>query len=270
MATPPNSPSLIGSRILICRPEPEASRLAACLREAGADTAVVPLLDRQPLAESPEQRTVIQNIDQFHHVIAVSPYAARLLTDLLDTWWPQLPAGLHWYGVGAGTARVLSQAGLTPHWPERGVDSEALLELPSLKSVAGEKVLLVRGEQGRALIANTLQHRGAEVTALPLYRRYCPEQAQVELPQTLKRFDPHAVVILSGETLNNFIALGENTDHTLWQRLLVLPVQRVADQAAATGFHRLCIPDSLQDDDIVAAVARSLPNEFNKNDDQRD
>ncbi len=258
MATPPSDRPLSGQRILICRPEPEASRLADGFRANGATVEVVPLLERLPLPESAQQRSLIQNIDQYHHVIAVSPYAARLLVELLDTWWPQPPAGLHWYGVGGGTAQALAQAGLKPHWPERGHDSEALLALPQLASPSGQKVLLVRGDQGRELIADTLRQRGAEVTALALYSRQCPDTARTLLPRALAHFDPHAVVVLSGETLNNFIALGENSDHTLRQRLLVLPVQRVADQAAAAGFRNLCLPDSLQDDHIVAAVARRL------------
>ncbi|MDC0661324.1 uroporphyrinogen-III synthase [Marinobacter sp. SS21] len=258
MAIPPSSRPLSGQRILICRPEPEASRLADGFRAKGATTEVVPLLERLPLPESAAQRSLIQHIDQYHHIIAVSPYAARLLVEQLDTWWPQPPVGLHWYGVGSGTAQVLGQAGLRPHWPEWGNDSEALLALPQLASPSGQKVLLVRGDQGRELIRDTLRQRGADVTALSLYSRRCPATAQTQLPQSLTHFDPHAVVVLSGETLNNFIALGENSDHTLRQRLLVLPVQRVADRAAAAGFCNLCIPDSLQDDHIVAAVARRL------------
>ncbi|MDX1755183.1 MAG: uroporphyrinogen-III synthase [Marinobacter sp.] len=258
MATPPSKPPLAGHRVLICRPEPEASRLAARFQAAGADTRIVPLLERQSLPDSPQRRSLIQNIDQFQHVIAVSPYAARLLLESLDTWWPQLPVGIHWYGVGGGTARVLEQAGLAPHWPRQGHDSEALLALPELHAVSGEKVLLVRGEQGREVLADSLRQRGAEVTPLALYSRHCPAQARATLPQALNTFNPDAVIALSGETLNNFIALGENTDHTLGQRLLVLPVPRVADRASAAGFHNLCIPASLQDDDIVAAVTQSL------------
>ena len=249
---------LAGRRILICRPQPEAGRLAQAFRAAGAAAEVLPLLERQPLPETPDQRQLIQDLDQFHHIIAVSPYAARLLLERLDTWWPQPPFGLHWYGVGQGTAAVLRQAGLPALCPEEGHNSEALLTLPSLRQLDQQRVLLVRGDNGRELLREQLQSRGGRVSVLALYRRQCPEPARQRLPQLLQTFDPQAVVTLSGETLNNFIALGENSDHTLYQRLLVVPVQRVADQAARAGFRKLCVPDALGDEEVVAAVARCL------------
>ncbi len=105
----PDPRPLTGRRILICRPEPEASRLAHCFREAGADVRVLPLIGREPLPETPETHTLIQNLDHYSHVIAVSPYAASLFMALADNWWPQLPMGIRWYGVGRGTAAVLTR-----------------------------------------------------------------------------------------------------------------------------------------------------------------
>nr|WP_236744009.1 uroporphyrinogen-III synthase [Marinobacter similis] len=114
MATPPAKlPDLQGRHILICRPEPEASRLAQCFREAGAVPRVLSLIEREPLPETPERRTLILSLDHYTHIITVSPYAARLLLDEVDTWWPQIPTGIRWYAVGAGTAAVLAEQGLS-------------------------------------------------------------------------------------------------------------------------------------------------------------
>ncbi len=258
MATHPNNPSLTGRRILVCRPEPQASRLAQCFRDAGADALALPMIEREPLPETPSQRNLIQHLDQFHHVVAVSPYAAELLLALIDTWWPQLPEGLNWYGVGAGTAKVLADAGLPAQWPLEGVSSEDLLQLSALNHLHGERVLIARGESGRELLRETLIARGAEVTALPLYRRQPPEYSAEQLNQSLGSFSPDAIIALSAETLNNFIALNDNSDHNLKQRLLVLPVQRVAELATSTGFTNVCVPDSLTDSDVVAAVVQRL------------
>jgi len=259
MATPPpESRPLAGRRILVCRPQPEADRLAACFREAGADARAFPLLVREPLPEDPATRTLFLNLDEFTHVIAVSPYAATLLLEWLDTWWPQAPTGIRWYGVGAGTAAILSEYGLDTHQPETGHTSEDLLQLPDLAALDHEKVLLVRGQEGRELIPQTLEQRGARVTVLPLYRRYCPDYDEVTLNAMLNNFSPEAIVTLSGETLNNLIALGENTGHNLENTLLVVPVERIAEQARAAGLRRTCVPGSLADSTIVAAVAKQL------------
>lgn len=259
MATPQPEPSqLRGRRVLICRPEPEASRLAQRFREAGAEARILPLIEREPIPETPERRTLILNLDQFSHIIAVSPYAARLLLDELDTWWPQIPSGIRWYAVGAGTAAVLAEQGLSTRKPAQGWTSEALLALPSLNHVEGDRILLVRGEDGRELIRQTLEQRGARVTLLPLYRRLVPAHPSEHVNRILGDFNPDALVTLSGETLNNLIALCANSGHNLYDRLLIVPADRVADQARAAGFEYPCIPGSLADNDIVATVAVQL------------
>lgn len=208
--------------------------------------------------DDPSIRTRILDIDQFSHVIAVSPYAARLLTEWLDTWWPQTPSGVLWYGVGAGTAAVLSDYGLDTRQPVTGYTSEALLDLPELARFDHEKVLIVRGEQGRDLLPETLSARGASVTLLPLYRRFAPEHDEAALQHSITAFDPEVVVTLSGETLNNLISLSKNTGHNLENCLLVVPVERIADQAHKAGLHHTCVPESLADHAIVAAVAQQL------------
>ncbi len=191
MATPqPDSLPLEGRRILICRPQPEADRLASRFCDAGADARVMPLIAREPLPEDPATRTLILNLDEFAHVIAVSPYAAALLLDWLDEWWPQAPTDIHWYGVGAGTATVLSNYGLETRQPETGHTSEDLLQLPELATLEHEKVLVVRGQEGRELIPQTLERRGARVTVLPLYRRFCPDYDKATLNAMLNDFSP--------------------------------------------------------------------------------
>ena len=255
MVTPPSKAGANnGLRILVCRPEPEASRLADAIRAAGHTPLVLPLIERHPLPETPEQRSLIQDLDHFHHIIAVSPYAARQLLDRIDPWWPQFPTGIHWYGVGKGTASVLESAGLTPVSPSRGWTSEALLEAPELASLEHEKVLIARGDHGRELLRKTLQERGARVTVLPLYRRRCPEHQPEQLRTLLGDAPPDAIIALSGETLNNLIALGENSVHNLYNALLVVPAARVAEQARDAGFRRVLVPDGLDAPALIASI----------------
>ena len=241
-------------RILVCRPEPEASRLADAIRAAGHTPLVLPLIERQPLPESPEQRSLIQDLDLFHHIIAVSPYAARQLLERIDPWWPQFPTGIHWYGVGKGTAAVLEAAGLSPVSPSQGWTSEALLEAPELANLQHQKVLIARGDHGRELLRETLQDREASVTVLPLYRRRCPEHPPEQLRELLGDGPPDVIIALSGETLNNLIALGENSVHNLYNALLVVPAARVAEQARAAGFRRVLVPEGLDARSLITSI----------------
>jgi len=246
---------LQGRRILICRPEPEAQRLAQAFQAAGAEVRQMPLVAREPLPETPERRAILQDLDSFSHIIAVSPYTASLLLEEIEHWWPQIPMGIHWYGVGSGTAGVFARHGLKPRKPASGWTSEALLTMPTLKNLSNEKVLLARGENGRELIRQTLEQRGARITVLPLYRRFRPYYAANELQDNFAVFQPEVIIALSGETLNNLIDVGSSFQQTLQEALLVVPAERVSEQARNSGFRNVLVPEGLADQDLVTSVA---------------
>lgn len=251
-------PSLAGARILVCRPEPKASALCLDLQRLGADARALPMIVIEPAQETPQSRTLIQDFDQFDCIVVVSPIAADLLLTLLDAWWPQLPAGQTWYAIGPGTARRLQQAGIDCHAPEQGHDSESLLETPALQHLNDQKILICAGEGGRPLLADTFRERGARVEKLALYRRRAPDYSPAQIDQALVQFNPDALVILSGETLNNLLALSQNADRQLFQRLLIVPTERIAQQARAVGFSRCIVPDRLDNPALALQLTKAL------------
>ncbi|OZB20224.1 MAG: uroporphyrinogen III synthase [Marinobacter sp. 34-60-7] len=249
---------LRGRRVLICRPEPEASRLASAFEAVGASARTLPLMVREPLPETPEQRSILQDLDHYTHIIAVSPFAARCLLAAIDRWWPQIPTGVHWYGVGAGTAAEFQRHGLRPRMPANGWTSEALLALPSLQHLQHERVLLARGEHGRELIRDTLTQRGAQLTVLPLYRRYQPYYPSEQINDIFCDFQPEVIVALSGETLNNLNDICRSDPEPARRALVVVPAERVAEQAHNAGFHQVLVPEGLSDEQLIASVAARL------------
>ncbi|MGP4842909.1 uroporphyrinogen-III synthase [Marinobacter sp. 1Y8] len=259
MASTSNNAALAGMRILICRPQPDADRVALALQAAGADTRCLPMLALTPTPDNPERRSQIQQLAEYQHVIAVSPGAARAFLEYADEWWPQWPVGLHWYGVGSGTADALRHAGLTVTTPADGYTSEHLLSVPALAAPAGERVLIAKGAGGRELLGHTLRQRGARVDDMVLYQRTCPDYDTATMTATLADFNPHAIIVLSGETLNNLVALGKNTDKQLMQRTLLVPVPQVAEQARKAGFERAAVPDQLTPEGLIQCLT-GLPS----------
>lgn len=218
----------------------------------------MPLVAREPLPETPERRSLLLELDSFSHIIAVSPYAARLLLDEIEQWWPQMPMGIQWYGVGAGTAAVFSQHGIRPRMPAHGWTSEALLALPSLQRLEHQRVLLARAEHGRELIRQTLEQRGARITVLPLYRRFRPYYPPEQVQDNFDAFEPEVIIVLSGETLNNLIETGTDHPQMLDKALLVVPADRIAEQARIAGFSNVLVPEGLTDPELLASVAARL------------
>ena len=90
-------------RLLLTRPQEESQALAATLSAAGVFSSSLPLLSIQPLAETPEQRASLLDLQRYAAVIVVSKPAARMGLALLEQRWSPLPR-VSWFSVGAATA----------------------------------------------------------------------------------------------------------------------------------------------------------------------
>lgn len=225
-------------RLLLTRPAEECVALAAALSDVGIHSASMPLLAIEPLSETAEQRAAMLELDRYCAVVVVSKPAARLALARLKRYWPQPPAGQAWFSVGAATGAILKEHGLNVCWPAVGDDSEALLALPRLAEaldVTSPRVLILRGEGGRELIAETLHQRGALVDKLELYRRYLPDYPPGILTQTLRSERLNAVVVSSGQGLQSLRELAGSDWTALRELPLFVPSPRVAEMATTLG-----------------------------------
>ncbi|WP_242169779.1 MULTISPECIES: uroporphyrinogen-III synthase [unclassified Pseudomonas] len=225
-------------RVLLTRPAEESSALAATLSEAGIFSSSLPLLDIEALPVTAEQHAVFRDLSRYSAVIVVSKPAARLALHLLDQPWPQLP----WFSVGAATAQVLADHGLNVHYPPSGDDSEALLALPALREAIarpGARVLILRGEGGRELLAERLREQGASVDYLELYRRLLPAYAAGALMQRIQLERLNGVVVSSGQGFLHLQALAGEDWPVVAQLPLFVPSPRVYEMARAAGAEKV-------------------------------
>jgi uroporphyrinogen-III synthase len=242
-------------RLLVTRPDGQQGALCRQLEEAGFSVCHQPLLELQAIpALSPAQRQLVLDLDRYQHVIFVSANAIRFGMAWIQSLWPQLPPALNWYAVGAASAALLREHGLSPLMPQTSADSEGLLERPELLAVSGERVLLVRGAGGRTLLRQTLQARGARVAELECYHRRCPSLAAGRMAQIVAACQ--MVLLSSGEGLDNMLSLLSPAETTkLRHTPLVVPSRRVAEMAAAAGFDRVVRATSAADEAMLQAVA---------------
>ena len=257
MATGPNKSALAGRRILVCRPARKAAETCSALREAGADARAMPMLSIEPRELDGRDRSLLQHLDHYQKVIAVSPSAAQLLLEQLDQWWPQWPVGIEWWGPGPGTAEVFGNAGLSGRFPTGGHDTEALLAEPAFdnENLRQQRVLVARGESGREALIEGLNARGARTAILSLYQRRAVEWDQDTVERTFREFDPDTIVALSGDTLKNLMELVHNTSEVLAHRRLVVPVARIALWARDAGFDDVQVPKNLSPIGLVDECA---------------
>ena len=230
---------MMGWRLLLTRPAHESAALAATLAEQGIYSSSLPLLAIEALSESAEQRAVVAELQRYCAVIVVSKPAARLGLELLDRYQSPVIAEQPWFSVGAATAQILQEHGLQVHYPEHADDSEALLALPQLQqalmATSNPRVLILRGESGRELLAERLRGQGVQVDYLPLYRRVLPAYPPAALVGRVQTERLNALVVSSGQGFTHLRELAADAWTDLARLPLFVPSPRVAEMARAAG-----------------------------------
>ena len=223
---------LAGRTVLVTRPRQQAAALSQAIRAAGGVAFEFPALDIEAVPVA-GLRALLAQLADADIAIFISPNASQFgLTAIRAAG--RLPDAV--FAVGPGTARVLREQGLSQVITPPGQDSEALLALPQLQAVAGKRVAIVRGVGGRALLADTLTARGAQVHFVECYRRGRPQADAAPLLARWQAGGIDAVTVASAETLHNLAALlGEAGAPLLAGTPLFAPHEKIAEAARRLG-----------------------------------
>lgn len=246
----------MSAALVLTRSDTDNRRLAGRLQAQGITGISLPLLQIDPQPETPEQRSLMLELDRYHAVMVVSPIAARQGLERMDVYWPQPPAAIEWFAVGGGTAAVLEDYGLPVQIPQDGQDSEALLRLPAwqrLLSLPDLRVLIWRGMGGRDHLASTIVNAGGRVDLLELYQRNMPATLANDLNAAAEQ-GARAIVILSGQALQHWQrAAGSAWEQQRHWRCWV-PGARIASLAQQLGCTDVVVCQGADDDNVLAAV----------------
>lgn len=216
--------------VLLIRPDQHSDPLELALRDLGYPVYQQAVIKIVPLPVD-EQAINDWCATHWHGVIVISPNAARVFAkQLKDKSWPTADT---YYTVGSGTCEVLMPLCQKPiTYPAAGYTSEHLLALPELAELKGQKWLIITGENGRALLPETLTERGAEVTIAEVYQR---QPTVDELPQAepLWQDNVEYIMVSSVEQLRLFYEhISEPAKLWAQQAQWVVPTGRVAGQLA--------------------------------------
>ena len=237
--------SLAGRGVVVTRPRDLAAAFAARIERLGARAIVFPTLEIQPLPVP----AALGEIARFDFVVFVSPSAVRVARRMLPAW----PQGLPAVAISGGTQRELDAAGIAPVIVSSATaDSEGLLAAPALQQMAGKRVLIVRGDDGRALLGESLAARGARVEYAQCYRRVRPDADPAPLLEAWRRGEVAAVIALSAQALANFVDL---THGALVATPLFVPHGRIARRAQALGVREIVLAAPGDDAMIERLVA---------------
>jgi len=220
---------------VVTRPREQAGGLAARIEAAGGRALVYPAIEIQDLPDARAALEAIARLDSFQLAVFVSPTAVRKAFELMaKRAWPR---GLRAAGVGGATRAELEAAGVKSVLaPQERSDSEALLALPELADMAGQRVVIFRGEGGREALAEGLATRGAQVEYAACYRRARPDTDVRPLVAAWGRGEVDAVTVSSSSGLRNLVALLGAPGRALLEAApLFVPHARVAEEARRLG-----------------------------------
>jgi uroporphyrinogen-III synthase len=222
---------------LVTRPVDQSVRLTQRLQDLGAEVIAFPALAIVGPQRPEMLNQHLAEIEHYDWIVFVSPTAVQFGLAALRQIAPASLAKINAAAVGAGTASALRAAGCSNVIvPEAGADSEDLLALPEFADLSGRRVLILRGEGGRELIADTLRARGANVDYAECYRRVCPATDPAPLVAALAAHRIHAVTVFSSETLDNLLRFCDSAAPALRALPLFVPHRRIAEHAKALQF----------------------------------
>ena len=245
---------LAGIGVLVTRPAPQADELCALIEAAGGRALRFPTLAISAVPDTTAARAALATLDHYDLVLFVSANAVEQALALRPA--ADWPAGLRCAALGAGTVRTLARHGLPvqlvappPH------DSEALLALPQLQDLSGQRILIIRGVGGRELLGETLRARGAAVNYAEVYQRTRPDSDTRDILAAWAQGAVDVVTVTSGEALQNLVAmLGESGRGRLLTTPLVVVSGRMVQQALALGFTSPRLAEAAGDAALMAAL----------------
>ncbi|MDX1527316.1 MAG: uroporphyrinogen-III synthase [Gammaproteobacteria bacterium] len=248
---------LAGLRVILTRPRHQCDTLIEMLNRVGAEARCLPVIDIEPPRDADAAVDALERFGCYDVAIFTSANAVSGALSLK----PDLPEIAHppeVAAVGPATRRALERAGVDVNIvPETHYSSEGLLSHPRFEAsaVRGNKVLIVKGEGGRGLLAEALGRAGATVAQADVYRRSQPEVRISELlPEPLSGFD--LIVITSGTAIEHLLDVASEAER---RQILAMPMLVSSERIAAIARHRgvrqsPLVAEGPEDEALVRAV----------------
>ncbi len=247
--------ALAGYGVLVTRPVGQAGELADAIADAGGRPVRFPVIDIVGAAAGDISKAFAA-LPEADIIVFVSRNAVTCGLAAIDTGNSLLAV------VGPATKAAVEKSGRRVDIaPEQGSDSEHLLAHPDLQDVAGKTVIIIRGENGREKLADTLRERGARINYLPVYQRKLHAASAADLAaleQAWRTGSIDCVTVMSVETLQNLLQLlSPACRRLLVNTPLVAPSTRVMQTAETSipGISTVLAPGPQAADIISALIA---------------
>lgn len=249
------------AKILVTRPAHQAEKLCHLIRENNGEPICLPTIEIVPLnLEKFEIEQALTNTDWF---IFTSTNAVRCYCSLLDNVKMCELKKKTCFAIGQATAKALISEGLNVDLtPSDGYNSEALLNLLTLRDVSQRTISIIRGENGRETLSETLKKRGAKVSYQNVYKREIPKIDCAEVLQLISQNKLNFITITSGEAIENLVKMLPNMQHDLLKKIpLIVVSERIQNIAKNLDFENIALAQMPSDDAILKTITTIINEE---------
>ncbi|MBE8597304.1 uroporphyrinogen-III synthase [Xenorhabdus sp. BG5] len=243
--------------ILITRPVPAGEELVTRLRSIGKSAFSAPLIEIHPGADLPLLPQKLQWLSAGDRVFLLSKNAVHYANEQLIQAGQSWPEQLSYYGIGKSTSLMFHQlTGLEIFYSKQGETSEDLLQLSTLQSMDNKKILLLRGNGGREVIASTLMLRGSVVDYCECYSRQPVKYDTADFSRHWQQCGIKTIVVTSGEMLQLLYNLVTDSDGKAWllNCKLIVVSKRLANIAQTLGWQTIQVAKSADNDALIQAL----------------
>jgi len=172
--------------------------------------------------------------------IFISTNAVQFCFEKIKVW----PESIRVAAVGQATANALRQQGVRVDEVPLFASSEDLLNLEAMQHVHDKTILLVKGENGRELLADTLTQRGAIMRPLEVYRRVLPVVSPAYIESLWHDDAVDVIVFTSEEAMHHLFQLfGQKASDWLRSKPCYVQSKRLAKAAADLGVTTIFVDD---------------------------
>jgi uroporphyrinogen-III synthase len=239
---------LAGQRILVTRPEGQAQVMMDKIAAAGGEAIAFPVIEIEAL---PEQAWQLNTLADSDWLIFISRNAVE---SFKAGWRQALPDGLKLAAVGEGTAAAIREAGwCVDCQPETVGGSEGLLQMPAMQQMQGQQVIIVRGNGGRELLADTLRARGASIAYMEVYRRAL---ASHDRQACLRAMHADKLICTSTAGLDNLCRILAEYKAELFCKPLVVVSERIQQHARKLGFRWIEVSADASDEAVLETLIK--------------
>ena len=244
------------ARILVTRAAAQAGDLVSALRDAGLDPVPVPAIAIEFEPPRGQLDTVAGLLHTYRWVVITSANGARAILKAAERTLTELGAP-SWAAIGTATRRVLEHEGIEVALQPSQASGIAMAA--ALPIVAGDRILVVRGNLADEDLAVSLRARGAEVDDVVAYRtREGPESSRTLLRSATADGPIAAVAFTSGSTVRGLVSLAKAESIEVRSFPAVCIGPETADEARSAGFRILAVAPTPDATALAAATATAL------------